>query len=91
MPTPPPPPVEEPKDEKEKRARKEALDFVNNLFSYLSGYAYDTRSHMPGNLDYTEFTNALNKVGKFCNARPDWTLQILNTLEVAPIKNIMES
>jgi hypothetical protein len=91
MPTPPPPPVEEPKDDDEKLARQEALDFVNKLFEHLSGYAYGTRSHMPGGMDYTEFTNALRKVGKFVNARPDWTLSILRELEMIPVRETMGS
>ena len=91
MPTPPPPPVEEPKDEEEKLARKEAVDFVNKLCSYFSGYAYGTRSHMPAGLDFTDFTDALNKVGKFVNARPDWVLEILKEIEMAPVVEIMES
>ena len=91
MPTPPPEPVEPPKDEEEKLAREEAVKHVNKLFEYLSSYAYGTRSHMPGGLDYTDFTNALRKVGKFVNARPDWTLQIMKEIELLPVRETMES
>jgi hypothetical protein len=91
MPTPPPPPVEKPKDEEEKLARREAVEHINKIFSYLSGYAYGTRSHMPGGLDYTDFTNALQKVRKFCNIRPDWMLQIMKDIELEPVREIMRS
>ena len=91
MPTPPPPPVKKPVDEEEKLARQEALNHVNKFFEYLSGYAYGTRSHMPGGMDFTNFTKALNKVRKFCNARPDWTLEILREIELEPVREIMRS
>lgn len=91
MPTPPPRPVQEPKDDKEKTAREEAVDNIRKLCDYLSDYAYDTRSHMPDGLDYTNFTDALRQVKKFCKARPDWTLTILKEIEMFPIIEVMKS
>ena len=91
MPTPPPEPVKKPSSVDEKLAQEEAVNHINKLCQTLNDYAYSTRSYMPAELDYTEFSNALYKVEKFCNARPDWTLEILRAIEMAPIAEIMES
>jgi len=57
MPTLPPEPVLKPKDKTEKLARKEAVRFIRNLCNELDGYAYSTRSHMPGGMDFTDFSD----------------------------------
>jgi len=82
MPTPKPPKVKPPKDEQERLARERAVKFVTDLCSALDGYAYNTRTYMPERIDSTDFSNALGKVRRFCEARPDWTLAILQTLRV---------
>ena len=80
MPTPPPDPIQDPSSGAEQLARDGAIEFVGKFFERLSGPAYNTRSHMPAGLDHTDFTRALAKVGKFCKARPDWTLIALEPL-----------
>jgi len=82
MPTEPPPKVKPPKDEQEKHARETAVKFITDLGSALDGYAYTTRTYMPGRIDSTDFSNALGMVRRFCEARPDWTLAILQKLRV---------
>lgn len=77
MPTPKPPKVLKPRDERERRARENAMRLVDSLFEGISNYAYNTRSHMPNRVDYTNFLDSLRRVGKFCHARPDWTLSIV--------------
>ena len=65
-------PVKPPENEQERCARVRSVWLTNKLLYWLECYAYSTRSHMPAGLDYTEFSNALNMVMNFCNARPDW-------------------
>jgi hypothetical protein len=69
--------VQKPRDERELRARDGAVKIVETLCRRLSDYAYRTRSHMPGRLDFTDFTDALRKVETFVSNRPDWTLDIM--------------
>ncbi len=33
---------------------------------------------MPKGFDWTDFTDAVHMVREFCEARPDWTLTIVN-------------
>ena len=80
MPTPPPDPVKEPSSLIELLARAGAVNLVSGLFERLEGYAYGTRSQMPADLDYTDFIEAVRTVRKFCEARPDWTLEVLEHL-----------
>ena len=80
MPTPPPEKVQKPSTAAEQLAREGAVDHVKKLCAQLSGYAYNTRSHMPANMDFTDFTDALDKVVKFCDARPDWALGAVEPL-----------
>ena len=80
MPTTPPNPVPAPKDKAEKLARKEAVKFITGFCNRLWDYAYATRSHMPADLDYTDFSNGLRAVIKFCKARPDWTLELFKKI-----------
>jgi len=77
MPTLPPPPMPKAVDEMERLARQGAVAFINDLCEHLYSLSYSTRSHMPADLDFTEFTDALAKLRKFCKARPDWAAKIL--------------
>ena len=87
MPTLPPERVKPPRDEAEKMARELALKFIEQLEISLYNYAYSTRTFMPGGSDFTNFTDGLNMIRKFCMERPDWTLDILmNAFEATPIK-----
>jgi len=80
MPTPPPEEMKEPASAAERIARISTLTFVRKLCDKLGCIAYNTRSHMPAGLDYTEFSDSLARVVKFCAARPDWTLKVLGDL-----------
>lgn len=75
MPTQPPAPVKPARGQREIDNRKAAVNLVERFLSRLADYAYDTRSYMPGGLDYTDFDNALGMVRTFCQERPDWTLE----------------
>lgn len=80
MPTLPPEALKEPKDKFEQLARMGAITFISKFFEQLAGYAYSTRSYMPGGLDHTNFSENLNVVWKFCQDRPDWMVEILNAV-----------
>lgn len=77
MPTPQPPKMKPPKDDQERLARLGAVKLVETICRGLHNCAYGTRSHMPGNVDSTDFMSALYMVTDFCNERPDWTLEIV--------------
>lgn len=79
MPTPKPPKMTKARNEREKRARENATRLLDAIFSRICDYAYGTRSHMPNGVDYTNFTNKVQAVGKFCHARPDWTQEIVDS------------
>jgi hypothetical protein len=72
MPTKPPNPVKRWRDDDERTHRTYALYVMNRILQHVRDYAYNTRSHMPNGVDYTEFDDAVNKVVGFLNARPDW-------------------
>lgn len=77
MPTDYPPPVEPPINEQERLARENAQKFIFSILHALRVITYSTRSHVPGGNDCTDFFNALEKVHKWCEERPDWTLDIV--------------
>lgn len=77
MPTPEPPDVNTDISAEEKLAREGAVSFVRKILSAISSYSYGTRSHMPGGFDFTNFTNSVGDVTRWCEARPDWTLEII--------------
>ena len=84
MPTPKPPKMRKPKDEREREARKRSIKIVDAIFDGLCNYAYGTRSHMPNGVDYTNFTDRMKAVGRFCHARPDWTHEIVSAALYGP-------
>ncbi len=77
VPTPPPNPVRPPEDEAEELARENALIFMRKILDLIGDYSYNTRSHMPGGMDFTDFIDGLHKVEKWVNRRPDWNLNII--------------
>ena len=77
MPTPPPHPVRPPENETEEQARENALIFMRKILDLLDDYSYNTRSHMPGGMDFTEFTGKLHDIRKWIDRRPDWNLNIV--------------
>ena len=91
MPTLPPKPLEPPKSEAEREARESAFKLIDTILASLDGYAYSTRSHMPLGIDYTDFTNSIFMILKFCANRPDWTLEcVKNALKMSEIYNIFK-
>jgi hypothetical protein len=79
MPTHPPNPISAPLDEEEARLRVLAVEFIRELCYGLKRRSYSTRSHMPcKGMDYTAFAHSLTDLQLWAEARPDWTLEIIN-------------
>lgn len=77
MPTLPSEPIKPSANEEERVQRVKSLYFTNVFLDCLQGWSYATRSHMPNNVDSTEFYEAVNKIRSFVNSRPDWNSDML--------------
>lgn len=77
MPTPPPEPMSKTTDKTEQLKRAGAVAHIVAICEQIKGFAYGTRSHMPGGFDFTDFTDKVDCIIKFAKARPDWMVEVV--------------
>jgi len=78
MPTRPPEPIQVPSTEEEARLREQSVTFIRELCEGFQRYSMAVQSHPPTAMRHKEFVLILVDLVEWAEARPDWTLEVIN-------------